>query len=93
MNTIGKTTGFPYVRIFFRKKKKQAPAELEKDATHKSLIEVVFSVNTYFFMNIFDFYLLPSTFFLHAVSFYLLYFTFYLLHFTLYIFTFYLLPF
>ena len=50
----------------------QAQAELEEDATPKSLIEEVFSVNIYFFIKLFAFfyflpfiiYFLPFTFFL-----------------------------
>ena len=63
---------------------KQAPAELEEDASPKGLIEVVFSVKIYFFITLFDFYLLLFTFCI-LYTFYLLHFTFYLLHFTFYL--------
>ena len=53
---------------------KQAPAELEEDAAPQSLIEVVFSVHSYFL----SFYFLFFT-----ITFYLLHYTLYLLPFSL----------
>ena len=57
---------------------KQAPAELEEDATPTSLIEVVFFVNIYFYIKLFAFYLLPLNFCIILYTLYLLHFTFYL---------------
>ena len=37
----------------------QAPAEMEEDATPKSVIYLVFFINIYFFIIFFAFYLLP----------------------------------
>ena len=101
-----KKTNNKSIGIIYEAIKKQAPAELEKDATLKNWIQSVFSPNLFLFLLTFHLLpytfcpsLLPFTFCLLQLTYYLLPFTFYLLPFTFYLlhlsftFTFYLLPF